>query len=72
MRVIAVVLAAASILFETSAFAEPTEVPTVYIHLRLPRPLVTEVVAPKASLVAADPPPSFTPNVASAVTKPAF
>jgi hypothetical protein len=74
MRVIAVALsvAAASILFELPAFAEPTDLPTIVIKVRPARPLVTELVAPKASLLAADPPPSFTPSVASAVSKSAF
>jgi len=74
MRPIAVALAlvAASILFETVAFADVAETAPVKITVRPARPLVTEVAAPQKTLLAADPPPSFTPQVAQAMTKSAF
>ena len=72
MRSIAIALVAASILFETTAFADVAETAPVKITARPARPLVTEIAAPQKTLLAADPPPSFAPNVARAVTKEAF
>ena len=72
MRSIAIVLVAASILFESTAFADVVETAPVKITARPARPLVTEIAAPSKTLLAADPPPSFTPAVARAVSKDAF
>ena len=69
---IAVLLASASLLFETAAFADVAETAPVKIVVKPARPLVTEIAAPTKSLLVADPPPSFTPRVAGAVTKDAF
>jgi hypothetical protein len=72
MRRVAITLFLASILFETVAFADVVETAPVKITARPPRPLVTEIAAPQKTLLAADPPPSFTPQVARAVSKDAF
>ena len=69
---IAIVLASASILFETAAYADVVETAPVKISVRPARPLVTEIAAPTKSLLVADPPPSFAPAVARAVGKDAF